>query len=135
MYIRVKLKNIMILYCWRGKFQTGENHVRQGLSKVVVFFTYSKNLTEICRICLQICRQCNKIKSKLMRRVKYLLWLKLLNKVHGSQIEVNFLQYNYCSIFLQYFCAISMSNSRHDHHRIIGKDSIFASFLYSFLQW
>ena len=25
----------------RGKIQTGENHVRQGLSKVFVFFTYS----------------------------------------------------------------------------------------------
>ena len=36
----------MILYCWRGKIQTGENHVRQGLSKVFVFFTYSNNVVE-----------------------------------------------------------------------------------------
>ena len=41
MYIRVKLKSILILYCWSGKIQTGENHVCQGLSKVFVFFTYS----------------------------------------------------------------------------------------------
>ena len=34
----------MILYCWSGKIQTGENHVRQGLSKVFVFFTYSSNV-------------------------------------------------------------------------------------------
>ena len=42
MYIRVKLKSILILYCWSGKIQTGENHVCQGLSKVFVFFTYSR---------------------------------------------------------------------------------------------
>ena len=40
-YIRVKLKIIMILNCWRGKIQTGENHVRQGLLKVFAFLTYS----------------------------------------------------------------------------------------------
>ena len=37
----------MILYCWGGKIQTGENHVRQGLSKVFVFYTYSSASTVI----------------------------------------------------------------------------------------
>ena len=30
----------------RGKIQTGENHVRQGLSKVFVFFTYSTTISQ-----------------------------------------------------------------------------------------